>query len=205
MTTCEDTVHAESRALAALAHRLLTGLVFPALAPFLAEWPQHLPARPRIAASLPVLRWLPVLAAEAADAGSAALVFALTAAAAALEWRQTYTKADLGEKFLQNYGWSELFGLHGPLVSERLACGFLLLGPQTHYPRHRHAAEEIYLPLRGAAAWQQGDGLWRDRCGGTPIHHASFEPHAMRTAGAPLLALYLWRGAELSQSARLDA
>ncbi len=213
MTTREDTVHADSRALAALAHQLFAGLACPALAPFLAEWPQRLPARARPASSLAVLRWLTVLAAEPGDGGSrdasaeccAALALNLVAAAAALEWRQTYTSRDLGEEFLQNYGWCELFGLHGPLLSERLACGFLLLGPRTLYPRHRHAAEEIYLPLCGAAAWQQGDGVWRERAIGTPIHHASLEPHAMRTADAPLLALYLWRGAELSESARLDA
>jgi hypothetical protein len=80
----------------------------------------------------------------------------------------------------------------------------LLLGPATHYPRHRHEAEEIYMPLAGTAAWQQGDGDWRDQLPGTVIHHQPFEPHAMRTHAEPLLALYLWRGAGLAQKARLD-
>ena len=77
-----------------------------------------------------------------------------------------------------------------------------MLGPATHYPRHRHEAEEIYLPLSGTAAWQQGDARWRDRPPGTLIHHAGNEPHAMRTGAGPLLALYLWRSANLAQKAR---
>ena len=92
---------------------------------------------------------------------------------------------------------------YAALVSERLVCGFLLLGPQTLYPRHRHEAEEIYVPLSGTAAWQQGDGAWREKLPGAAIHHTSLEPHAMRTAQQPLLALYLWRGGGLTRSSRL--
>jgi hypothetical protein len=92
--------------------------------------------------------------------------------------------------------------LNGPRYSDRLASGFLLLGPDTLYPRHRHAAEEIYLPLVGAAEWQQGDTVWRRHPAGTVIHHRSEEPHAMRTGAEPLLALYLWRG-NLEQKSRL--
>jgi hypothetical protein len=110
---------------------------------------------------------------------------------------------DLDSTFLDNYGWSEILGGSGPLASERIACGFLLLGPATHYPRHRHEAEEIYLPLSGTAAWQQGDAVWREHAPGTLIHHAGNEPHSMHTGAAALLALYLWRG-HLAQKARLD-
>jgi Dimethlysulfonioproprionate lyase len=53
------------------------------------------------------------------------------------------------------------------------------------------------------ASWQQGEGVWRKRRPGTVIHHASDEPHAMRTGAQPLLALYLWRSANLDQKAHL--
>ena len=132
------------------------------------------------------------------------LVAAVCQAARSLSWRQTYAAKDIDRVFLDNYAWSEILGANGPLASERLACGFLLLGPSTLYPRHRHEAEEIYLPLSGTASWQQGDAPWRERSPGTPIHHASNEPHAMRTDARPLLALYLWRSANLAQKARLD-
>ena len=96
-------------------------------------------------------------------------------------------------------------GSVGPIESELIACGFLLLGPSTFYPSHHHAAEELYVPLSGIAAWQRGDTVWREHGPGTPILHRSGEPHAMRTGGSPLLALYVWRGADLGQKARLDA
>jgi hypothetical protein len=190
--------------LAERSKQLLETLQQPALAPFLADWPSALGQRAVEAAALPVLRWLPDIARDTAAFGKD-LVAAVCRAAASLAWRQTYTARDLDGAFLDNYGWSEIFGASTPLQSERLACGFLILGPATHYPRHRHEAEEIYLPLSGIAAWQQGDAVWRERPPGTLIHHAGEEPHSMHTGAAPLLALYLWRSGDLAQKARLDA
>jgi hypothetical protein len=183
--------------------RLLENLRQPALAPYLADWPCNGRLRETAAAALPVLRWLPQMAGDAA-AFDVDLVTAVAHAAPTLSWRQTYSVQELGAAFLDNYAWSEIFGAAGPLPSARVACGFLVLGPATHYPRHRHEAEEIYLPLSGTAAWQQGDAVWRDRPAGTLIHHAGNEPHAMRTGASPLLALYLWRSANLAQKAHLD-
>jgi hypothetical protein len=190
--------------IAARIRKLLESLQEPALAPFLADWPRTSLRRALHSSHLPVLRWLPEIARDAAPFGFE-LVAAMYRAAPSLAWRQTYTAKDLDRAFLDNYGWSEIFGSgNGPLASERIACGFLILGPSTHYPRHRHEAEEIYLPLSGTAAWQQGDAVWQERAPGTLIHHASDEPHAMRTGGSPLLALYLWRSDNLAQKARLD-
>ena len=208
MDVQEDNAHSASRALVNLTRRFLGEVESAALAPFLADWPQRLPTRELRASSLPVLRWLPALVAGSAKGGSEAQLGTAVAlgfgqAANSFAWRQSYTNRNLDERFLNNYGWTELFGLHGALVSERLACGFLLLGPQTLYPRHRHEAEEIYVPLGGMAQWQQGDGVWREQSTGTAIHHASLEPHAMRTAQQPLLALYLWRGEGLTRCPRL--
>ena len=190
--------------IAAQILKLLESLQEPALAPFLADWPLTPRQRAITASHLPVLRWLPEIARDAAPFG-VELVAAMYRVAPSLAWRQTYTAKDLDRAFLDNYGWSEILGNgNGPLASERIACGFLILGPATHYPRHRHEAEEIYLPLSGTAAWQQGDALWQERAPGTLIHHARDEPHAMRTGGSPLLALYLWRSDNLAQKARLD-
>jgi hypothetical protein len=190
--------------IAALIKELLQALREPALGDFLAEWPHTAEPRAVTAFPLPVLRWLPQIAGDS-EAFAVDLVAVVCRAAPSLAWRQTYTAKDLDRAFLDNYGWSEIVGLSGPFASERIACGFLLLGPSTHYPRHRHEAEEIYVPLRGTAAWQQGDSVWRDRPPGTAIRHASNEPHAMRTGQSPLLALYLWRSENLAQKARLDS
>jgi hypothetical protein len=189
--------------IAAQIKQLLESLHQPMLAPFLADWPHSAERRAIHASYLPVLRWIPQIAGDDA-AFDNEMVAAVCDAAPALTWRQTYTATDLDTVFLDNYGWSEILGANGPWAGERIACGFLILGPSTLYPRHRHEAEEVYLPLSGTAAWQQGDAIWREHPPGTPIHHASEEPHAMRTGASPLLALYLWRGANLAQKARLD-
>ena len=63
---------------------------------------------------------------------------------------QTYTSADFGERFLENYGYNEWIGQPGAFMSDEVACGVLLLGPETEYPDHAHEAEEFYLPL---ASW----------------------------------------------------
>jgi hypothetical protein len=189
--------------LAAHTHRLLSSRSEAALAPFLAEWPQDARWRELPAHSLPVLQWLSEASSQA-PRFSAELCIALAAAASALAWHQTYTAAEIDRGFLDRYGWCELVGGRGVLEADRIACGFLLLGPETLYPAHRHEAEELYLPLSGSAFWQQSDRPWERRPPGTLIRHASLEPHAMRTSSEPLLALYLWRGAGLAGRSRLD-
>jgi mannose-6-phosphate isomerase-like protein (cupin superfamily) len=190
--------------LLARTHRLLESLAAPALAPFLAQWPAAAaqPSRsPGPTSSLPVLRWLARIAGDQACVDPE-LVAALCAAAPLLAWRQTYTREEVGASFLQEYGWSELLAPAGGRGG--VACGVLLLGPHTLYPPHRHEADEVYVPLSGVAEWQSGASAFRDAAPGTVIHHPSEESHAMRTGEQPLLAIYLWRSADLSQKARLD-
>ena len=100
--------------------------------------------------------------------------------------------------FLAGYGWSEFIGTRGPVASDRLAVGVLLLAPGITYPLHAHAAEEVYLPIFGAAEWRQGEGDFAPVPVGQAIHHAPWVPHAMRVGDEPLAALYLWRGGDLA-------
>jgi hypothetical protein len=184
-------------------HAFLISLKAPSLAPFLRDWPRTSQRRTSVPASLTVARCLPQIKANAPPS-SATLVGTLSKLSSVLTWQQTYKQPIVGAAFLDNYGYAELLGLTGPVPSQHLACGFLLLGPSTMYPRHRHEAEEIYVPLSGTAAWQHGNQGWREESPGTVIHHASDEPHAMRTGIQPLLALYLWRSDNLNQKSRLD-
>ena len=103
-----------------------------------------------------------------------------------------------------NQGWTEFIGLRGPIPSERMACGILMLGPGVEYPRHRHEAEEVYIPLTGQTHWLQGSQDWTFRELGRPIYHAPWVPHAMKTGPSPLLALYLWRAGNLTQKSIID-
>jgi mannose-6-phosphate isomerase-like protein (cupin superfamily) len=188
----------------AAARRLLAGLKSPLLADFLTHWPWG-PSRSALEApaSLPGLRHLPA-AAHRAPAFSAPFAGALASAAHALVWRRSYTPAQVGAQFWDNYGWTELVGLNGPVHCERLACGIMLLGPRVTYPLHHHEAEEMYVPLSGTADWKLGSHPWEAQAPGSVIHHPSNESHAMRTGEAALLALYLWRSDNLAQKSQLD-
>ena len=125
----------------------------PAALPFLRDWPRDLIARPLAPRSLPVVSALEGLSRYAAPE-TRTLVEAVAALAGDLDWRQTYSSADFGERFLQNYGWSEWIGQRGVFESDAIACGVLLLGPDIEYPAHSHEAEELYLPLAGHAWWR---------------------------------------------------
>ena len=161
-------------------------------------------ARPLAAHSLPVVSALQRLSRFAAPE-TRTLVEAIAALAGDLDWRQTYTSADFGQRFLDNYGWSEWIGERGAFLSDAIACGVLLLGPNTEYPAHSHEAEELYLPLAGHAFWRSGQSNWRLRSPGTWIHHPAWTTHAMRTADEPLLAAYVWRAGDLTAKSRIDS
>ena len=155
-------------------------------------------------------RPLPVLGclAELPDLSAAAtrrLVEGLVAVAPDLCWRQTYDGRNVPATFLDRYGWAELLGPYGAFACDHARLGLLLLGRETLYPSHAHAAEELYLVLAGTADWRGGDGPWQPRPPGTAIHHPPHLPHAMRTSAEPMLAMYLWWGAELAVHAKMVA
>jgi hypothetical protein len=171
------------------------------LTDLLSRWPTTPAVRNVVPARLPVLRCLPMLGHHTA-AVTASLVRQVVAVAGECRWRQTYQAAEAPAAFLDNYAWTELVGLNGPLASRELACGFLLLGPATDYPSHHHLPEELYVPLSGTAVWQQGGQDPARRPPASVIHHRPGEPHAMQTESQPLLALYVWRGTDLNQQAK---
>jgi hypothetical protein len=154
---------------------------------FLAGWPTDIVVAPQTPTRLPVLRHLPA-AMGVTGKETEALAALLIAAVGGLQWWQSHSEAELGRKFIDNFGWTEIFR------ADRLACGFLVLGPRTEYPTHRRAPEEICIPLAGTAFWQRGNRPFAPGLPGIIIHHPSWLPHAMRTNEEPLLALYVWRG-----------
>jgi hypothetical protein len=157
-----------------------------------------MPARKLAPRSLPCLVHLD-RAAEIASGEGRPLAGFLRDHAGEFHWGQTYTAADFGEKFMDNYGWLEVFGTRGHFANDAVAGGYLTLGPGIEYPDHHHVAEELYIPLTGGTDWRMGGGAWRPRAVGEVIQHASNVSHAMRTGVDPLLAFYLWRGGPLAQ------
>ena len=181
--------------LAAEIFALLAGV--PEAAFFRAEFPELRVSRASVPGSLPVCAGLAEAVRHAVPL-TCGLMQSLVCAAPQLEWRQTYSAEDFGPEFLRGYGWSEVIGLRGPIASDRVACGFLMLGPDTTYPAHAHEAEELYLPLAGTALWQHGTGEYAAIAPGEAIYHPSWLPHATTTQSQPLLALYIWRGGNLA-------
>jgi hypothetical protein len=157
----------------------------------------NMPARPLESHPLACLRQLDRIV-ELAPAGAKPLARLLAERRADLRWGQTYSEADFGKTFIENYGWLEVFGTRGHFVNDEVAAGLLILGPDIVYPDHHHVAEEIYIPLTGGTEWLMGEGGFRVREAGEVIHHASNVNHAMRTGKEPLLALYIWRGGPLA-------
>lgn len=131
------------------------------------------------------------------------LVKKLQKYAGRLYWGQTYSKQDFGAIFMNNYGWTELIGTRGPIVSNEIACGFLLLGPNTHYPSHSHEAEELYVPLTHAQ-WKRGGENWQLREPELAIYHRPWVLHSVKTNSEPLLAIYIWRGGDLAQKSCIN-
>lgn len=174
----------------------------PAAASFVVDFPQTTVTRATAPRRLAVCDWLGGLEALSAPA-TAALVRALVATAPALEWRQTYTRADFGPRFLERYGWTEILGTRGPIASATIACGFLLLGPDVEYPAHAHEAREIYFPLAGEAFWMRDSRAFVAQTPGATLEHPPWTPHATRTGRDPMLALYLWRGGDLAAKSKI--
>ena len=95
-------------------------------------------------------------------------------------------------------------GKRGAFASDAIACGVLILGPDTEYPAHSHEAEEFYLPLAGHASWRSATSDWRLRAPGTSIYHPSWTTRAMANRREPLLAAYVWRAGDMAAKSRIE-
>lgn len=96
---------------------------------------------------------------------------------------------------LPNIGVVEIVGPTGMYKSEQCRGGVMFQIARHHYAWHRHAAEEFYLPVFGAAKWlAEGKAAEVVAPLQKTIHHQPWQAHAMETAAAPLLALWLWTG-----------
>ena len=148
--------------------------------------------------SLPVLQYLSRLT-SMVPSDYRPVLNALVDVQSGLYFGQTYSESDFGADFLRQYGWVKLLGPDAYWHSDQISSGFLILGDNNTYPQHWHEAEEIYLPISGNAEWYCERGGWQIQPAGKLIHHASGIKHGTRTTGVAMIALYLWRGGNLTQ------
>ena len=166
-------------------------------------WPDDLTWQDRAASSVPAAQLV------MNDPGkplptSTALLEALQAAAPHVEWRLSYSEADVGRDFLNRYGWFELAGPEGHFRSEKARITVGYWGPDLFYPRHHHVPEELYTVVSGAALFH-ADGEADTVLGpGNTRFHASNQPHAMTTQDSAILTLVFWRGDGLNADLRMS-
>ncbi|WP_254604115.1 dimethylsulfonioproprionate lyase family protein [Leisingera sp. ANG59] len=125
------------------------------------------------------------------------LIDALHTAAGEAHWTQTYTEAEVGAHFLQNYGYFELFGPTGHFRSTQLRGYIAYWGAGLKYDWHSHEAEELYVVLGGGAQFLTEENESWLGAGDTRLH-GGWQPHAMNTEAEPILTYVLWRGAGLT-------
>jgi hypothetical protein len=96
--------------------------------------------------------------------------------------------------FQGRFAYCEIAGPNGMIRAEGFRFGAYLQFPDTWYPVHSHAAEELYFILSGTAQWTRDSIDDQPEPPGTLIRHTAHEGHATRTLTEPLLALWAWHG-----------
>ena len=166
-------------------------------------WPSDICYSDRAPHFLPAAD-LVITAPGATSLRSAPLLKALQALAPHLEWRHTYTVDEVGQAFLDNFGWFELAGPTGHFITHQTRITVGYWGPGLTYDRHHHVAEELYTVVSGQALFlSDGDADETLGADGTR-YHASNQPHALQTLEDPLLVLVFWRGEGLGDAPALS-
>lgn len=130
---------------------------------------------------------------------------AVQAVASSAEWRQSYTEAEVGKRFLETYGYFELYGPSGHYHCNN-ARGFVAYwGPGLTYDWHDHVAEELYFVLSGSALFQSEGAADAVLTRGGTRQHMSKQPHAMQTQDDAILVFVPWRGDGLDGLPKLRA
>jgi len=107
-----------------------------------------------------------------------------------LTWLYGYEKVPRGLKL--KYGYSEILGPSGPVVSERIILGLVLFAPKTTYPAHSHKdITESYCCISGHTS-ENDVGVYAP---GSLIFNPPGQNHRITTADRePCLLAYAWTG-----------
>ncbi|WP_339950055.1 dimethylsulfonioproprionate lyase family protein [uncultured Albimonas sp.] len=144
----------------------------------------------RTPVEMPVTAYLP----RALDVGErgamAPLARALSRVAPLLTWEYGYARPP--RHLARRYAYCEVLGPQGPVRSDRLILGFVLLAPKTTYPQHSHKdIEESYLSVAGA--WSENDTAVY--APGSLILNRPEHEHRITTGDLePCLLAYAWTG-----------
>jgi dimethylpropiothetin dethiomethylase len=110
-----------------------------------------------------------------------------------LSWREAGF-GKLPESISKQICVTELIGPNGFFEHSNIRIGLLLQRPETNYPWHHHAAEELYFVLSGKAYWAVDQKEPRLNSTESFIHHKSDQSHCMITRNNHMLAVWGWTG-----------
>ena len=140
--------------------------------------------------TLPVCAWL----GRALDQGllerTAPLVRSLRRVIGELAWRYGYEQVPRG--LIRKYGYAELLGPNGPVLSEQLILGLVLFAPRCTYPAHSHdGIKESYICLSGVVS-ESNAGVYAP---GSLLFNPPNKAHRITTGDfEPTLLAYAWEG-----------
>lgn len=121
-----------------------------------------------------------------------------------LRWVRTeHYREQLGDHYMENYCYANILGFDALIPHDRIVAAFFLIGPDLHYPRHHHEAEEIYFPFGGDTLWSQDDEPLRPRPAAQPIHNTPWLAHEMKTRTTALFTFCFWVSPGPTQLAQL--
>lgn len=147
--------------------------------------PEVLAREPR---TLPVVDHLPRVLDRGRQADLADLCDSLDRVAHLLTWEYGYEQVP--EELVASYAYAEVVGPRGPVLTERLILGLVLLAPGTTYPDHHHTGiEESYVAVSGA--WSQNDAAVH--VPGSLVLNPAGQEHRITTGRRdPCLLAYAW-------------
>lgn len=167
-------------------------------------WPDDMTWAGRKPHALPATRHI-TQTPGATTAQSSAFLTAIQALIPHADWRHGYTAAQVGQDFLDRFCWCELAGPQGHFHSNQIRLTLAYWGPNLFYPRHHHAAEELYTVVSGEALFH-ADGTPVATLGpGQTRLHLTQQPHAMTTQDSAVLTCVFWRGGDLAEMPSLSA
>ncbi|MEO0484697.1 MAG: dimethylsulfonioproprionate lyase family protein [Pseudomonadota bacterium] len=140
---------------------------------------------------LPVTAHLTRALSEGGDGATRPAVRALRPIADQLSWEYGYDRIPKG--LARSYGYAEIAGPRGPVVTDELIVGVVLFAPGCIYPAHAHEGiSESYVCLSGTVS-QNNYGVFAP---GSMIFNPAGSKHRITVSDVePALLGYAWTGA----------
>ncbi|MEM8646484.1 MAG: dimethylsulfonioproprionate lyase family protein [Pseudomonadota bacterium] len=111
-----------------------------------------------------------------------------------LAWQANgvYPEEKFPDGYFDDWAFTQVIGRGGLFLADDLMLGMFAMGPNIFYPKHNHAAPELYYQLTGTHKWQRGDGPWTSSGSPAMIWHDGYEVHATETLDVPFLSIWMW-------------